>query len=321
MRRRNFIAGLGAVALPFAARAQSAPVIGFMHIASAGAMSHLVTAFRQGLKDSGADGNVPMEFRWAEGHYDRLPALAADLVRRRVAVIVTGGGENPALAAKAATSTIPIVFNIGNDPVKAGLVASIGRPGGNITGVNILTGELATKRLGLLHDLLPKSVAFAHLVNPRFPQTEIIVKDVIAAARTMGREIILLRASTDSEIDAVFAALPQQQVGGLMVAADPFFNSHREQIVLWAVRHGLPAAYEQREFVVAGGLMSYSTSITAAYRQMGLYAGRILKGEKPTELPVVQAAKFELVVNLKTAKTLGLTLPSGLLSIVDEVIE
>jgi putative ABC transport system substrate-binding protein len=325
MRRRAFIAALGgAAAFPFAARAQQAmPVIGFMHIASAGAVAHLVAAFRQGLKESGlADSqNIPMEFRWADGDYDQMPGFAADLASRRVAVIITGGGDKPAMAAKSATSVIPIVFNVGSNPVAAGLVASLGRPGGNVTGVNMLTTELATKRLSLLHDLLPQGVAIAHLVNPKFSSSEPIVRDTVAAARTMGRELVQLQASSESEIDAVFTALPQRQVGGLLVASDPFFYAHREKIVLWAVRLGIPAAYEQREYAVAGGLMSYSTSITDSYRQMGIYAGRILKGEKPANLPVVQSAKFELIVNLKTAKTLGLTLPSGLLAIVDEVIE
>jgi putative ABC transport system substrate-binding protein len=325
MMRRAFIAGLGGAAvLPFAARAQQAmPVIGFMHVASSGAMGHLVAAFRQGLKDSGvADpANLPIEFRWADGQYDRLRGYADDLVRRRVALIVTGGGESPALAAKAATSTIPIVFNIGSDPVKAGLVTSIGRPGGNATGVNILTAELETKRLGLLHEVLPKGAVIAHLINPNYVPSEGAARNVEAAGQAMGREIVLLRATTETEIDAVFAALPQKKVGGLLVAADPFFNARRDQIVLWSVRQGLPAAYEQREFTMAGGLMSYSTSLTDAYRQLGIYAGRILKGEKPADLPVVQSAKFELVVNLKTARTLGLTLPSGLMSIIDEVIE
>jgi putative ABC transport system substrate-binding protein len=320
MKRREFIAAIGvAAAWPVAARAQSAPVIGFMHVASAGAMGHIVTAFGQGLRASGQ--NARIEYRWAEGRYERLAGFANEFARDRVAVIVTGGGEHPALAAKAATSTIPIVFNIGNDPVKAGLVASIGRPGGNLTGVNILTGELATKRLGLLNDLLPKGVAFAHVVNPKFPQSAIIVEQVAEAAQPMGREIVLLQASDRAEIDAAFSALQQRRVGGLMVAADPFFNANRDQIVQWVSRLGIPATYEQREFTLAGGLMSYSTRITDAYHQMGVYSGRILKGEKPADLPVVQAAKFELVVNMKTAKALGLTLPSGLLSIVDEVIE
>jgi putative tryptophan/tyrosine transport system substrate-binding protein len=325
MRRREFIGLAGAAAAwPIAARAQQ-PVrpVGFLHIASPGPMGHLVAALREGLRESAVLGgaDVPIEFRWAEGRYERLRELAEDLISRRVAVIVTGGGESPALAAKAATSTIPIVFNIGVDPVKAGLVASLGRPGGNMTGVNILTAELATKRLGLLHDLLPRGAVIAHLVNPRFDASDTIIRDVAAAGQTMGREIVLLRASNEAEIDAAFAALLQRQVGGLMVAADPVFNAYRDQIVLWSVRLGLPAAYEQREFVQAGGLMSYSTSITDAYRQMGVYVGRILKGEKPSDLPVVQSAKFQLVFNLKTAKTLGLTLPSGLMSIIDEVIE
>ena len=286
-------------------------------------MTHLVAAFRQGLQETGAvEGqNVTIEFHWAEDHYDRLPALAADLVQKKVVLIVTGGGEKPALAAEAATTTIPIVFNIGNDPVKAGLVASIGRPGGNATGVNILTAELEAKRLGLLHDLLPKTAVVAHLVNPKYPPTEAIIRNVEMAAQKIGRTILLLKAGREDEIDSAFATMSQKRVGGLLVAADPFFNAQREQIVLWTVRYGLPAAYEQREFVLAGGLMSYGTSITSAYRQMGIYAGRILKGEKPADLPVVQSAKFELVINLKTAKALGLTLPSGLLSIADEVID
>ena len=326
MKRRDFIKVVGvAAAWPLAARAQkpAMPVIGFLHIASANPMAHLVAAFRQGLKEAGAvEGqNVTIEFHWAEDHYDRLPALASDLVQKKVALIVTGGGEKPALAAEAATTTIPIVFNIGNDPVKAGLVASIGRPGGNATGVNILTAELEAKRLGLLHDLLPKTAVVAHLVNPKYPPTEAIIRNVEAAAHKIGRTILLLKAGNEDEIDSAFATMSQKRIGGLLVAADPFFNARREQIVLWTVRYGLPAAYEQREFVLAGGLMSYGTSITSAYRQMGIYAGRILKGEKPADLPVVQSAKFELVINLKTAKALGLSLPSGLLSIADEVID
>jgi putative ABC transport system substrate-binding protein len=282
-----------------------------------------VAAFRQGLKESAppAGDATPIEFRWADGNPDRLPAYADDLVRRRVAVIVTGGGENVALAAKVATATIPIVFNIGNDPVKVGLVSSIGRPGGNATGVNILTAELGAKRLGLLHELVPKGAVIAHLVNPNYPPSEANVGEVAAAARQMGREILLVTARSESEIDTVLAAISKEKVGALLVGADPFFNSRRDQIVLWATRLGIPAAYEQREFVVAGGLMSYGTSITDAYRQMGIYVGRILKGEKPADLPIVQSAKFALVVNLKTARILGLTIPSGLMSIIDEVIE
>jgi putative ABC transport system substrate-binding protein len=325
MRRREFIAGLaGTAALPFAAHAQQAmPVIGFMHIASAGPMSHILAAFRQGLNEVGIrEGrDVTIEFRWAEGRYEWLAPFAADLVRQRVALIVTGGGDEPALAAKAATTTIPIVFNVGRDPVKTGLVASIARPGGNVTGVNILTAELSTKRLGFLNDLLPKDAVIGHLVNPKLAATDSIVAAVAEAARTMGREIMLLRAGDAAEIDAVFASLQPRAPSALLVAADPFFNARRDQLVRLVARAGIPAAYEQREFAVAGGLLTYSTSLPDSYRQMGVYVGRILKGEKPADLPVMQPTKFQLVVNLKTAKALGLTLPSGLMSIIDEVIE
>jgi putative ABC transport system substrate-binding protein len=310
-----------AAAWPLSARAQGAGIIGFMHVASPAAMSHLVAAFRQGLKDSGvAEPEIAIEFRWAEGAYDRLNGFAEDLVARRVGLIVTGGGPIPALAAKAATSTIPIVFNIGDDPVKLGLVASVSRPGGNATGVNILTAEIATKRLSLLHDILPRGVPVGYLFNPRFSPATDLTGAVTEAARTIGREIVLLQASTAAEIDTVFSSLPRG-LGGLLVAADPFFYARRDQIVQWTTRLSLPACFEQREYVLAGGLMSYSTSITDSYRQMGLYAARILKGEKPADLPVVHSTKFELAVNMKTVRALGLTLPSGLASIVDELIE
>jgi putative ABC transport system substrate-binding protein len=325
MRRRALIAGLGATAAtPWLARAQQTiPVIGFLHGASAQPFAHIVAGLRQGLKEAGftEDRNIAIEFRWAEGQYDRLPAMAADLVGRRMALIVTGGGEPTVLAAKAATASIPIVFNMGSDPVKAGVVASLSRPGGNATGVNILTEELTAKRVGLLHELVATNLVMAHLVNPNYPPAESFIREVDAAARARGRQILLLKATNESEIDEAFATIVRMRAGALIVAADPYFNGQRTQIVALAVRHALPAAYEQREFAVAGGLMSYGTSITDAYRQMGVYAGRILKGEKPADLPVVQSAKFELVVNLKTAKALGLTLPSGLLSITDEVIE
>jgi len=331
MRRRQFILALGGAAAassnlwPLAARAQNPamPIVGFLHVASAKPFAHIVAGFRQGLKETGTiEGqNGAIEFRWADGQIDRLPELAAELVHRQVAVLVTGGGEAPALAAKAATSTIPIVFNIGNDPVQAGLVASLNRPGGNATGVNILTTELEAKRLGLLHEMVPTASIIGHLVNPAYPPTKTNVKDVAAAARVMGLQIILVEASSESEIDSAFAAILQKRAGALLVGADPFFNGRRNQIVALAASHALPAIFEQREFAAAGGLMSYGTSITDAYRQMGIYAGRILKGEKPADLPVVQSVKFELVINLKTAKLLGLTLPSGLLSITDEVIE
>jgi putative ABC transport system substrate-binding protein len=326
MQRREFITLLGgAAAWPLAARAQqpAMPVIGFLHVGSPDALSHLVTAFRQGLKEVGyfEGQNVAIEFRWAEGHYDRLPALAADLVRRQVAVIITGGGDAPAAIAKAATATIPIVFNVGSDPSKTGLVASLSRPGGNITGVNILTTELAAKRLGLLNDLVPAGSVIAYIVNPNFPATESNVKEVETAARAIGRQILLLKATNEKDIDAVFVAISEMRSRALLVGSDPFFTSRRDQFVALAARYAVPTIYEQREFAVAGGLMSYGTSLTDSYRQMGNYVGRILKGEKPADLPVVQSVKFELVINLKTAKALGLTLPSGLLSIADEVIE
>jgi len=326
MQRREFITLLGgAAAWPLAARAQqpAMPVIGFLHVGSPDALSHLVTAFRQGLKEVGyfEGQNVAIEFRWAEGHYDRLPALAADLVRRQVAVIITGGGDAPAAIAKAATATIPIVFNVGSDPSKTGLVASLSRPGGNITGVNILTTELAAKRLGLLNDLVPAGSVIAYIVNPNFPATESNVKEVETAARAIGRQILLLKATNEKDIDAAFVAISEMRSRALLVGSDPFFTSRRDQFVALAARYAVPTIYEQREFAVAGGLMSYGTSLTDSYRQMGNYVGRILKGEKPADLPVVQSVKFELVINLKTAKALGLTLPSGLLSIADEVIE
>jgi putative ABC transport system substrate-binding protein len=326
MRRRAFILGGGAAAAwPRAARAQQAPipVVGFLGTASPGPFAHLVAGFRQGLQETGfVEGrNVAIEYRWAEGQYERVPALAADLVRRQVAVIVTIGGETSAAAAKAATATIPIVFNSGTDPVKRGLVASLARPGGNATGVNIFTTELAEKRLGLLHDLVPASSTIAVLLNPNFAPAAINVRESEATARAIGKVIAIFNAKSELEIDAAFAEIVQARPGALLVAADPFFNSRREQIVALAARHAIPAIYEWREFAQAGGLMSYGTSLVEAHRQQGVYAGRILKGEKPADLPVVQLSKFELVINLKTAKALGLAIPPGVLAIADEVIE
>jgi putative ABC transport system substrate-binding protein len=326
MKRREFITLLGGAAtwtLPVRAQNSARPIVGFLHVAAAKPFAHIVAGFRQGLKETGnIEGqNVAIEFRWAEGQVSRLPEMAADLVNRHVAVLVTGGGEASAFAAKGATSTIPIVFNIGNDPVKVGLVNSLSRPDGNVTGVNILTTELEAKRLGLLHQMVPTASMVAHLVNPTYPPTQTNVRDVAAAARVMGLQIILIEASSESEINAAFAAIIQKRAGALLVGADPFFNGRRDQIVALAARHAIPAIFEQREFAVAGGLMSYGTSIADAYRQMGIYTGRILKGEKPADLPVVQSAKFELTINLKTAKALALTPSSGLISITDEVIE
>ena len=326
MQRRQFIALLGGAATwPLAAHAQNpvVPKIGFLHVESAKPFPHIVTGFRQGLKETGfiEAENVAIEFRWAEGQTGRLPELAADLVHRQVAVIVAGGGEASALAAKAATSTIPIVFNIGSDPIQRGLAASLNRPGGNATGVNVLTGELAAKRLGLLHEMVPTASIIAHLVNPDWPQTKAAVKDVAAAARVMGLQIILLEARNENEINAAFAAILQTQAQAMVVEADSYFNSRRDQIVALAARHGLPAIFGLREFALAGGLMSYGTSITEAYRQMGIYTGKILKGEKPADLPIVQLAKFEFVINLKTAKALGLSVSTSMQLVADEMIE
>jgi putative tryptophan/tyrosine transport system substrate-binding protein len=326
MRRRKFITLVGgAVAWPLAARAQQAamPVVGFLSVTSPAPFEHLVAGFRRGLQEAGfVEGrNVAIEFRWAEGRYDRVPELASDLVRRQVTVIVTTGGEISATAAKAATSTIPIVFNTGTDPVRRGLVASLARPGGNMTGVNIFTTELAEKRLGLLHDLIPVPATIAGLLNPNFETAVLNLRESEAAARAVGRKLVVFHASSDEEIEAAFARIVQARSGALLVSSDPFFNSRRERIVELAARHAIPAIYEWREFVQAGGLMSYGTSLIEAYRQQGLYTGRILKGEKPSDLPVVQLSKFELVINLIAAKTLGVTFPPGLLAIADEVIE
>jgi putative ABC transport system substrate-binding protein len=326
MQRREFITLLGgaAVAWPLAARAQqpAMPVIGFLNQGSAEPSAHLAAAFRKGLTEvSYVEGqNAAIEYRWAESQYNRLPQLAADLVSRKVTVIVAAFLP-AALAAKTATSTVPICFIIGSDPVKQGLVASLNRPGGNATGIAFFSALVGAKRLGLLRELVPAASNLVLLVNPTNPNVEIVSKDLQAAARTLGLQIRVIHASTGREIDDAFAALDQQQVGALVVGPDAFLDSQRDQIVTLAAHHAIPAIYERREAVVGGGLMSYGTSIPDAYRQAGIYTGRILKGEKPTDLPVVQSVKFELVLNLKTAKALRLALPSGLLSIVDEVIE
>ena len=329
MRRRQFITMLGGAAAsslswPLAARAQqpAMPVIGFLSSRSP-ADEQFVAAFGQGLNEAGfvERRNVTIEYRWAENQLDRLPALAAELARRQVAVILAVGGSAPALAAKAATSTIPVVFIIGGDPVKLGLVASLNRPGGNVTGVTILSGALTAKRLELLRELVPGSGVVACLVNPSSPEIETQLTDIRAASRTFGQEIPVLNASNERDIDAAFATLVRQQIGGLLVANDGFFVGRREQLVALAARHAIPAMYFLREFASAGGLMSYGNSLADAYRQVGTYAGRILKGAKPADLPVEQAVKIELVINLKTAKALGLDVPTALLLRANEVIE
>ena len=326
MRRRHFITLIGGVAAwwPFAARAQQAamPVIGFLHGASSEGYKPMVASFRQGLKEAGyIDGqNVGIEFRWADGHYDRLPAMAADLVRRQVAVIVTGGTP-AAIVAKAATSTIPTVIIVGGDPVRLGLVESFNRPGGNLTGLAVLTVELEAKKLELLHELLPAATAIALLVNPTTVLTESETKVVQDAARSFGLQLHVLNASTESQIDAAFEALVELRATALIVGVDTFLNNSRSQIVALAARYAVPAVYGVRDFVTAGGLMSYGTDLVEMYGQSGTYAGKILKGARPADLPIQQVTKVALVINLKTAKALGLTFPTTLLGRADEVIE
>ena len=327
MRRREVMLFLGgaAIAWPLAARGQqkAMPVIGYLSSVSPGPSAPAVAAFRQGLAETGyVEGqNVAIEYRWAEGNYDRLPALAADLVGRKVDLIATGGGPPSAFAAKTATSTIPIVFVLGDDPVATGLIASLARPGGNLTGVSFLLVELMPKRLELLSELVPLAGVIALLVNPNNSNAERIIRDVEGAARAKGVQLPILKAGTETEIDAAFATLVQMQAGALVVGTDPFLNSRREQLVALASRHAVPAIYQSREFVASGGLISYGPSFTAVFRQAGIYAGKILKGAKPVDLPVQQPTRFELVINLKTAKALGLTVPQTLAARADEVIE
>jgi putative tryptophan/tyrosine transport system substrate-binding protein len=327
MKRRNLILGLGGVAIawPLAARAQqkAMPVIGYLSGASPGPFAPFVAAFRQGLSGAGyVEGqNLTIEYRWAEGHYDRLPALAAELVGRKVDLIATGGGYVAALATKTATSTIPIVFVGGGDPVEEGVVASLARPGGNLTGASFLAVELVSKRVELISELVPQAGVIALLVNPNFSGAERVMRDAQEAVRVMGRQLTILKASSESEIDAAFATFAQRHDGALVIAGDAFFTDRREQLVALASRYAVPAIYSHRGFVASGGLISYGTSIASAYRQAGIYAGRILKGEKPSELPVQQSTRFELVINLTTAKALGLAVPQSLLMRADEVIE
>ena len=325
MKRREFITLLGGAAAtwPLATRAQQTmPVIGYLSARSPEDTTHLVAAFRRGLVEDGyVEGqNVAIQYRWALGQVDRLPALAAELAGRSVAILVATGGESAALAAKAATSTIPIVFSTG-DPVKAGLVASYNRPGGNATGINLLTQTLEPKRLGLLHELVPQAATIGFLLNPNFPSAEDQSKDMQEAARAIGLHIHVLRANTDREIEAAFETVAQDRIGALAVGASPFFDTRRNTLVALAARHAVPTMYHFREFAAAGGLMSYGIDPVDAYRQVGVYAGRILKGAKPADLPVLQPTKFEFVINLKTAKALSLEIPARLLSFVDEVIE
>jgi putative ABC transport system substrate-binding protein len=325
MRRREFLGALGGTAAwPLVAQAQqSLPVIGFLNSASLGPIARSVEAYRAGLKESGyVDGyNVTIEYRWAEGHYEKLPALAADLVLRRVALISTLGGEGSTLAAKAATKTIPIVFNLSVDPVTLGLIENFNRPGGNITGVMSLTSTLEGKRFGLLREIVPKTDTIAILVNPTRLAADIQVSAAQEAAMSTGVRVVRINCSSTEEFDPSFAKIVEQRAGGLVVAADPFFFSQHERLVSLAARYKIPAIYEWRDYPLAGGLMSYGTVLADAYHQNGVYAGRILKGERPGDLPVVRSSKFEFVLNLKTAKALGLELPLQYVARADEVIE
>jgi ABC-type uncharacterized transport system substrate-binding protein len=327
MKRRAFISLLGgATAWPLVARAQQAamPVIGFLHGTSPETNMDRLRGFHRGLKETGyVEGeNVTIVYRWAENQIDRLPELTADLVRRQVAVIAAVGGAASVLAAKAATTTIPIVFNINEDPVRLGLVASLARPGGNLTGINFLSGELVAKRLELLHELVPAATRLAVLVSPvTATNTETTLRSVQSAARAIGLQVQVLNASTSREIDAAFATFARERPDILFVAGDPLFLSRRVQLVNLTSHHAIPATYSTRDFAEAGGLMSYGTNLTDVYRQVGIYAGRILKGAKPADLPVVQATKFELVINAQTARMLDLTVPDKLLATADEVIE
>ena len=330
MKRREFIAGFGAITsssflLPMASRAQQSamPVVGYLSSRSPGESAGVVSAFLQGLRESGhvVGQNVAIEYRWAEGNYERLPALAAELVGMRVAVILAAGGPPSALAAKKAASKIPIVFSAADDPVGLGLVESLGRPGGNVTGMGNFNSALTAKRLELLHELVPSARTIAYLANPANPSARLEVRAAQEAANTLGINLPVLNASNDQEVEAAFARLAELKAGAVIVAAEPYFDSRRAAIVELAARHAVPASYGWRENVAMGGLLSYGSVLKDSYRNSGIYCGRILKGEKPADLPVMQPTKFELTINLKTAKALGLTIPAALLTAADEVIE
>ena len=327
IRRREFIALIGGAAaasspLPLCAQ-QTLPLIGYLNPGSPETSSFLVLAFRAGLKQTGfVEGeNVAIEYRWAKGRYDQLPTLATELVQRQVAVIAATGGSMSAQAAKAATSTISIVFNLGVDPVKLGLIASFNRPGGNVTGVNTLSPALEAKRLGLLREMVPQAATIAVLLNPTNPDADLQQRDIQTAATAMGQHLRIFNASSEADVEAAFVGIVQQRADALLVGNLVFFVNRREQIVALAARHAIPAIYTFRIFAESGGLMSYSTDLVEVYRQIGFYVGRVLKGEKPAELPVVQPTKFEFVINLKTAKALGIRISDNLLSLADEVIE
>jgi putative tryptophan/tyrosine transport system substrate-binding protein len=327
MRRREFIALVGSAAAtwPLAARAEQpkVPVIGFLSSGSEQAFAPMTAGFVQGLRETGfVEGhNVAIEYRWTAGRYDRLADLASELVRSQVAVLIASGGTVVARAAKAATTTIPIIFSTADDPVANGLVTSLNRPAENVTGIALLSTELAAKRLGLVRELIPGARSVAVLINAANPESETIIKDAQEAADVVGTKMLVLNAGTEAEIDAAFATLVRENVGALIVGTEPFFFIQRNQLIASAARFRVPTVYFLRDFAVAGGLMSYGTSFPDAYRQVGLYAGRILNGEKAADLPVLQPTKFEFLLNLKTAKALGLTIPSGVLAIADEVIE
>lgn len=327
MGRREFITMLGsaAAAWPLAVRAQQStmPVIGYLSARSSANDVSMLSAFQRGLKEAGymVGKNVAIEFRWGDGHYDRLPALAEDLVHQNVAIIVTSGGEISAQAAKTVTAKIPIIFNLGEDPVRNGLVESLNRPGGNLTGVTSLLGTLGTKQLGILRDLVPNAGVIAMLVNPGDTWAETEISNTEAAALAVGQQLTVLRAATESDIEAAYATLVQQRVGALLVATSPFFVTQASRLIGLAGRHAMPAIYSRREIADAGGLMSYGSSTAELYGQMGVYTGKILSGANPADLPVMEATKFELVINIKTAKSLGFEIPPMLLARADEVIE